>query len=118
MNSKHSIRLIGVFCSVVVLNPPVLADEELRFAVVDEIGQQRHISIIPKAGYDQDGNVRDSHNPNSIVYQHARMLKALQTENLEINRQAALSYATDNETLPEQSENNGNDTPGNIFLRK
>ena len=63
----------------------VHADESIRFNVVKDDATERHISIIPGAGYTENGVLKHSHNPNSIVYQYARMLERLRRESREIS---------------------------------
>ncbi len=70
------------------------AQDKIRFDVIEGGAGKRHVTIIPAGGYDGQGRIKDSHNPNSIVYQHAQMIRDLQRESLEINRQAEAEAVT------------------------
>lgn len=80
-------RLIRGTGTVVLLAAvtSVHAEESIRFNVVKDDATERHISIVPETGYTENGVLKNSHNPNSIVYQHARMLERLRRESREIS---------------------------------
>jgi len=66
----------------------VRANDVIRFNVVENNAGKRHVSIIPKSGYDENGEIKDNYNPNSIVFQHAQMVQELLKENREIMQDA------------------------------
>ena len=58
----------------------------------DDLGRS-HISNLPPRSFANNGKIRRAYDPNSIVYQHARMREALAEQS------AALVHARDEERL-------------------
>jgi len=54
----------------------------------------KHISMIPREGFNSDGTVKDQYNPNSFVYQHKLLLEDIQRK----------SEQHEKESLPEWKE--------------
>lgn len=52
----------------------------------DAMGHKR-ISNLPPQGFASNGDLRSAHDPNSIVYQHARMLEILNSQREAIARE-------------------------------
>ena len=59
-------------------------DANAEFFVWRGADAHRQISNVPARGFTADGEIRRSYNPNSIVYQHARMIDALVVREKEI----------------------------------
>lgn len=88
-------RLLFIAGTLFLCNEAVVAEEKIQFNVVRDGKQERHISMIPEAGYTRDGRIRESYNPNSIVHQYDQMLRNLRQEYRE------LSMTSDSESAPE-----------------
>lgn len=91
------------------------ASEDIRFDVFKDSSGKRHISIIPKQGYDQRGNIKEAYNPNSIVHQHAELVRKLKKENLEILLQPQEDEVEISGISDESSPESDTPATGNIF---
>lgn len=120
MDSARKLLITTVVIAILISTvATVRANDVIRFNVVENNGGNRHISIIPKSGYDENGEIKDGYNPNSIVFQHAQMVRELLKEDREImlHAEEENSAVTDEEepfmqALPEQEQAR---TPGDIF---
>jgi hypothetical protein len=72
-----------------------------EFSVWRAAGGQRQISNIPAHGFTADGELRRSYHPNSIAFQHARMLDTLaaQEKQMLFERTIQDNTARDNHRL-------------------
>ncbi len=78
--------IIAAFVSCLALADQVHAEDALRFHSVDSSSGHRHISMIPPEGYAADGRIKGEHNPNSIQYQHIKLIERISRENDELLR--------------------------------
>ncbi len=104
------------------LNAAEDGEESLKFHVIKN-GSAKHISMIPENGYSSSGKIKASFNPNSVVHQHAALLKSLKEEQAELDRQAeeeALAAIEQEQSQGEPSQSPGIirrvKSEGNIFL--
>ena len=110
MDSSLKLPVITVTIAILISSAAnVCANDVIRFDVVENNGGKRHISIIPKSGYDENGEIKDSYNPNSIVFQHARMVQELLKENREImlnaeEESAVVTEESITQEMPEQEQ--------------
>ena len=91
------------------------AKEDIHFNVIKEDNGQRHISIIPESGYAKDGEILESYDPNSIVYQHARMLEDLRMEHIELTRRSNDDSATAGKTVMPRDNSSPQSSSGNMI---
>ncbi len=70
-----------VVVTVWLLYSPVSSAE--FYARRDHLGRT-HLSNLPPRSFDHNGEIRRAYDPNSIVYQHAKMLEALADQSAEI----------------------------------
>jgi hypothetical protein len=82
----------GALCALVIatatlLHSPYAVAE--FYARQDHLGR-KHLSNLPPSGFNRNGEIRQAYNPNSIVYQHAKMLEALAVENATITEASEL----------------------------
>ena len=66
-----------------------VGEASAEFHVWRDTDGRKHVSTIPARGYRADRTLRPGYDPNSIVYQHRRMLAHLQALSADIEQQAA-----------------------------
>ncbi|MGR9090833.1 MAG: hypothetical protein ACU85U_09670 [Gammaproteobacteria bacterium] len=67
----------------------ILGEASAEFHVWRDADGRKHVSTIPARGYRADRTLRPGYDPNSIVYQHQRMLGHLHALSEEIEQRAA-----------------------------
>lgn len=62
---------------IIITGCTLVHDAVAEFYVWNDDQGRKHVSNIPARGFAGVGNIRSAYDPNSIVYQHARMLDTL-----------------------------------------
>ncbi len=86
--------IVGLITLVLMtLSLTASLDASAEFFVTKDDQGRRHISNLPPNGFANNGKIRPTYDPNSIVYQHAKMREELAEQS------AALVHARDQERL-------------------
>lgn len=81
--SRRRTRRFGA-ALVTMLACVVASDAGAEFHVWYDARGHKQVSTVPTQGFDRNGAIRSAYNPNSIVYQHTRMRRALAAQSYEI----------------------------------
>jgi hypothetical protein len=88
VNSRSiHVRLGRPYAAVLIAIAWIFADgASAEFHVWRDDQGGKHISNVPAQGFIGDGDIRSTYDPNSIVYQHARLLDTLAAQGEAIAR--------------------------------
>lgn len=116
---KRNLLILTVFLSS---HCPASDDSALQFHVVSPDGKGRIAANIAPEGIRQDGTIISDHHPNSIIYQHRKMMQELAQEDaalkLELEEETeqmtgSPGFFNESRSLLNSGQKN---VPGNIFL--